>query len=67
MQFLHHWFAVFLVEAETLLGRHALRPRRFVESVNFTQTLQYEPALQWEVWRDFHKVAAGMRLIWCSG
>src|SRR5258708_38574290 len=60
MQCFHYWPAVFLVEAETLFGREALRPRRFVESVNFPQTLQYEPALQWEVRRDFHKVAAGM-------
>ena len=60
MQLFHHWAAVFLVEVESLLGRETLCPRRFVVSVNFTQTLQYEPALQWEVWRDFHKVAAGM-------
>ena len=61
MQLFHHWPAVFLMEAETLFGRHTLRPRRFVVSVNFTQTLQYEPALQREVRRHFHKVAAGMR------
>src|SRR5258708_39492089 len=60
MQCFHYWPAVFLVEAETLFGREALRPRRFVESVNFPQTLQYEPALQWEVRRDFHTVAAGL-------
>ena len=61
MQCFHYWPALFLVETETLFGRHALPPRRFVESVNFTQTLQYESALQWEVRCDFHKVAAGMR------
>src|SRR5580692_4122136 len=61
MQSFHHWSAVFLVEAQALFGRQTLRPRRFVISVNFTQTLQDELALVREVRRDFHKVAAGVR------